>query len=245
MDGEDEFSTPDQFAKSDQTRAEAGSLAAEVGKPPAISPWEDTIRLIPATACLFIYFVSVTCFTVFETIGTPLTEQLYGWKVFQNGLMYVGAAAMSVIGFIGVQILNIWVNDKVLLFSSMLIMACGFGILIPPNIQLYRFIIGCCVISFVLPMAQSLVLSIFSKVLNKEKQSTANGFMVSAASFARVVGPIWATQLLDRYGSMPVFITCSSLLLAACIVQLVMTKMLTTHPSQVYEDKAQEQLHAH
>lgn len=39
--------------------------------------WKGIVRHIAACGSLVIYFVSVSGFTVFETIGTPLTEDVY------------------------------------------------------------------------------------------------------------------------------------------------------------------------
>ena len=74
------------------------------------TPSQKPYDRVAATVCIFLFFVILFVFAVFETLGSPLTMDEFAWTkkevVLYNNLFYVGLAFLAVFTFIAVKFIT-------------------------------------------------------------------------------------------------------------------------------------------
>lgn len=99
-------------------------------------------RICAICSCVIAFHVNLSGFTVFETIGTPLTEQYYGWHVMENGLLYLGCALCSIVGFVLLTLIIKWTGERFVLATSPFVMGSGYILISFVPLPLYRFLLS-------------------------------------------------------------------------------------------------------
>ena len=74
------------------------------------TPSQKPYDRVAATVCIFLFFVILFVFAVFETLGSPLTMDEFAWTkkeaILYNNLFYVGLAFLAVFTFIAVKFIT-------------------------------------------------------------------------------------------------------------------------------------------
>ncbi|XP_048740690.2 major facilitator superfamily domain-containing protein 8-like isoform X2 [Ostrea edulis] len=86
-------------------------------------------------SCNVIFFVVLFIFAVFETIGTPLTMDMYAWTR-AHATLYVGVilavgGVVAILVFIVIKILSKSVNERFLLIGGLVCCLLGFVVYLP------------------------------------------------------------------------------------------------------------------
>nr|XP_022328337.1 major facilitator superfamily domain-containing protein 8-like isoform X2 [Crassostrea virginica] len=92
----------------------------------------DTLAVIASN---FIFFVVLFIFAVFETIGTPLTMDMYAWTrahaTLYNGIILAVGGVVAILVFIVIKILSKKVNERYLLIGGLVCCFFGFFVYLP------------------------------------------------------------------------------------------------------------------
>ncbi|XP_059139845.1 major facilitator superfamily domain-containing protein 8-like [Physella acuta] len=90
---------------------------------------------IAVVSTIFLFFVVLFIFTVFETIGTPLTMHMYAWSkskaTLYQGITLGVAGFLSIIVFLVAKTLTKRYNERYLLLFGFIVCLCGFFVYIP------------------------------------------------------------------------------------------------------------------
>ncbi|RUS74354.1 hypothetical protein EGW08_017877, partial [Elysia chlorotica] len=107
---------------------------------------ESKPDLVGVLSTIFLFFVILFMFTVFETIGTPLTMHMYAWTkteaTLYQGIILGASAASSIVVFVIVKILVKRINERYLLLAGLVISLGAFFLFIPwgPSLPPLAFI---------------------------------------------------------------------------------------------------------
>ncbi|KAL3880090.1 hypothetical protein ACJMK2_032359, partial [Sinanodonta woodiana] len=86
-------------------------------------------------SCIFLFFVVLFVFAVFETITTPLSMHMYAWTkkeaTLYNGIMLGVAGIISIAVFTVIRLLSQRVNERYLLLGGFFFCLCGFFTYLP------------------------------------------------------------------------------------------------------------------
>jgi len=119
-----------------------------------------------------------------------------------------------------------------LVIATLFISLGGFGIMLDFSsssggyVSLARFACGACLAAMAYATGSSLMISIYSKVLESHDQGMMMGWMSSASSVSRILGPIACSYTLQYKGPSIVFIEIMSLAVIALITLTVGYKKL-------------------
>lgn len=189
--------------------------------------------------CLWTYFAYTTSFTVFETVGTPFTQREYGWTVKDNSIMYAVLGIICILALVALQIFVRFFNDRVLILGATAVSIMGFGIMTDPfskNLNLAKFCVGVALCSSGYSTSVAVLISIYSKILKNFDQGMLMGWMSSAGSIARIVGPVYASYTLQfggkpfhrPDGSLLVFICTNAVIIVTFVILLFSYRRLKT-----------------
>jgi predicted MFS family arabinose efflux permease len=123
------------------------------------------------------YFLYTASFTVFETIGTPYTEDDFNWSVSENSILYAALGILCIFSLVILQIFVKFFQDRVLVVGATLLMVAGFLVLLDIEnhlVSLPRFCIAVSLVSSGYATAVAVLISIYSKVLESLDQVCIN-----------------------------------------------------------------------
>jgi len=216
--------------------------SASVGSLHSLRALADPKSGLPITGilvCLYLQFIFYTAFTVFETIGTPYTQDVFGWTVTENGFLFAGIGGACILALVLLQFFALFLRDRALLIGTELCMLAGFGVLVnypfDANVDLARFLVGVAFASIGFSAACALLIAIFSKILQDHEQGLMMGYLSTAGSAARMIGPIGASYILDYVGGSMVFLITVAMLVTSFILTLVFYTRLITKGSLDYQ----------
>lgn len=90
---------------------------------------------VAVISSIFLFFVVLFIFTVFETIGTPLTMHMYAWNkskaTLYQGITLGVAGFLSIIVFLVAKQLAKRYNERYLLLIGFIFCLCGYFVYIP------------------------------------------------------------------------------------------------------------------
>ncbi|CAL1526824.1 unnamed protein product [Lymnaea stagnalis] len=90
---------------------------------------------VAVISSIFLFFVVLFMFTVFETIGTPLTMHMYAWSkskaTLYQGITLGVAGFLSIIVFLVAKQLAKKYNERYLLLIGFIFCLCGYFVYIP------------------------------------------------------------------------------------------------------------------
>ena len=71
------------------------------------TPTQKPYDRLGAVICIFLFFIILFVFAVFETLGSPLSMDEFAWTkkqaVLYNNLFYVGLAFLAILTFVVVK----------------------------------------------------------------------------------------------------------------------------------------------
>lgn len=171
---------------------------------------EPGLPLIAVLLCLYNQFMFYTAFTVFETIGTPYTQNAYGWDVRKNGFLFAGIGGGCIVSLVILQVFAMFFSDRLLLLVCEILMTGGFAMLIEypfsKDVELLRFLVGVITASVGFSSACAILMALFSKLLGDAEQGLMMGWLSATGSLARVIGPLFASYVLEYVGGSLVFL---------------------------------------
>jgi hypothetical protein len=158
------------------------------------APQHPEVPWGPVCLCLFFYFTFTLSFTVWETLGTPYTTLAYNWDTLKTSMLFGGMGLLCILSLVILQVLSWYCGDRGLLIGATLVLAAGYGVMIDPQEMLpeTRFIIAASLASMGYAVAVAVLISIYSKVLGEIEQGALMGWLSSAGSIARIIGPLFA-----------------------------------------------------
>ncbi|KAK3100140.1 hypothetical protein FSP39_015244 [Pinctada imbricata] len=90
---------------------------------------------IAVISTIVIFFVVLFVFAVFETIGTPLTMDMYAWTRSQatlyNGIILATGGIIAIVSFVIIKIISKKVNERYILLGGFLLCFLGFIVYLP------------------------------------------------------------------------------------------------------------------
>ncbi len=195
---------------------------------------KNKIPFAPVMISLFAYLCYTTSFTVFETVGSIYTGDNYGWGDKQNSILFMGLGGVCVISLVILQVFVRFFNDRLLLACCTSLSVAGFALLFVPwedSVPFWRFFLGCGLASASYSTSVALLISIYTKVLEGLDQGMMMGWLSSAGSIARIVGPIVASYSYQYGRGHLVFLEMVIVMAVVLVVVSVSYKFLS--PRQV------------
>jgi len=143
---------------------------------------------------------------IIETLGTPMYISVWNEGVSratQAGFVFAAMGAIGVVVLFLISYLSAFVSDFKVLVVGLIFLTIGSGLLIGNHIGLTRFLLGAGLIWCIgFPLAQTIIVSMFSKSLGKAPQGTWMGWIGAMGSLGRILGPIGAGYLYYHKGQM-------------------------------------------
>ena len=198
--------------------------------------------------CLIIFLIHFNGFAVQETITTPIsTDVLHKYTDTLDYpesfayILFAFSGVLSLITFLCLRKMNDLLSNKTFVFISSAMGFIGYFILMdfsPRIIEPARFIIGFCIISITFPLGRGVTLSLFSKLIGKNKAGVYMGYMLAIGAISRIIGPFWSVQSLTVSPSLTFGIT-ALLFLISLSIQWFYNDSLSPHWSH-YIDQFEE-----
>ncbi|KAK5582672.1 hypothetical protein RB653_004257 [Dictyostelium firmibasis] len=169
---------------------------------------------------------------IFETLGTPIYLLLLkdydddSAGYYFGGMGIVGILILLGIGYVSKREL---INDLWILIAGNVIIVIGCAICVTSDLNWARFTIGSLLIwGFGYPLAQTIIVSMFSKTLSssvgKASQGTLMGVIGMAGSLGRILGPLISgmmfTNTLNCYYVF-FFCTCLSIIVLSISILVI------------------------
>jgi len=144
------------------------------------------------------YFFSTVAFSLLTATYPLFTERRFGFNAAQNGYIFAGQGVLAAIiqgGLLG-WLLH-WVRDKGLVVLGAVLLAASFFVLPLSGSHAMLFLVTAGV-----AVGHSLMTAplngLASKAVSAASQGRVLGLMQSAASFARIIGPVSGGWLLNQ-----------------------------------------------
>lgn len=197
-------------------------------------------ELIPMLVSIFLFFVVIAVFSVFETMITIVTKHDFGWSVKDNGILFISVGAISVVVFAIISTPPMKKkDDRRMMFFGTILQIIGLAFAAtwdwPFRLQTHltklQFFIAAGFIGIGYPIASAYMFAIYSKVLNPSFQGTKMGWLTAGGSIARMVGPIWATKAFSVGGGELLFMGTDALVIVSLIILIIFYTRLGPHPS--------------
>eukprot|EP01135_Chromosphaera_perkinsii_P010158 Nk52_evm24s2039 gene=Nk52_evmTU24s2039 len=205
---------------------------------------------IGIVSCLINFFGVLCVFATMETIATPMLMDEYSLARheadFYVGFLFGVSGVVATISLVSTTILIKHMDERKLLVVLLTICMGGLVLGLPfgdgitpckevwcwktPQIPAVRFVLSCVIVTFAYAGAQLLVYSIFSKVLGPSPQGVMMGLLAVMGSLARIVGPVYVTNLYVSDGPFYAFLGLVGLLLLCTILVTVTFRKLKPHP---------------
>lgn len=172
---------------------------------------------------------------IIETIATPVYQALNDNKPGKDieagfvfgGLGFIGMGVLFLISYLSKK----GVKDFTVLVTGLSALVLGSGLLIGDP-SLPRFIIGSGFIWCIgYPLAQTIIVSMFSKMLGNKPQGTWMGWIGAMGSLGRIIGPTVAGLLMKNEGQSITFIFGTCVSVFALLTSLVLLAVKTKRPA--------------
>nr|CAB3263802.1 major facilitator superfamily domain-containing protein 8-like [Phallusia mammillata] len=195
--------------------------------------------------CLFINFNLMFVQTGVETLLTPLSLQLFGWKELANSIFFSIAGAIIIVSFITVGLLSKKFSDRLLLLIGSAIMT-GLYIYflvyiifasqnrIEQHLLFALFVLHSILLIFDLPFIWVPQAALFSKITSAKNQAFNQGIRMLAMRLGQIMGPLWAGSLLSQ---LPLMISVNLALIALLTVMISMSykRLIPENEKQVLD----------
>lgn len=170
---------------------------------------------------LAVYFVVVAAFSGFESTFALFAEHRFGFTASTIGVMfaYIGILFALVQGGLVGRAVKAF-NERRLVPASILVASAALAL-----VAASQSVAVLCGSMALLALGMGLngpsIVSLISQWSSAEDQGGILGLSQGLASLSRIVGPLWAGFVFDRYGPGAPYISSSALLVAACAVAVV------------------------
>ncbi|EAL67786.1 hypothetical protein DDB_G0279275 [Dictyostelium discoideum AX4] len=167
---------------------------------------------------------------IFETLGTPIYLLLIDDKDDgTSGYYFGGMGVVGIIILLGISYISKkeLINDFWILITGIAIIIIGCGVCITSDLGWVRFTIGSLLIwGFGYPLAQTVIVSMFSKTLSssvgKASQGTLMGVIGMAGSLGRIVGPLISGMMFtDTVDCFYVFLFSTCLAVVTFVISIL------------------------
>eukprot|EP00956_Cyclotella_meneghiniana_P007261 scaffold9910_cov81-Cyclotella_meneghiniana.AAC.1 len=155
--------------------------------------------------CIYFIVIFQYCFSVQETITTPMVIKLYDWSATEINLLFAGAGVVSIVTSLSVRYLSRRVQDQKLLIVSIMIGLLGSISIVQIDIPQFekilpagRFIAGFVLTYIAYIIGRNVVMGIFSNViLGPSDQGKWMGANTAAGAITRAIVPFLAWQAIN------------------------------------------------
>eukprot|EP01137_Pigoraptor_chileana_P035061 Opistho-2@28533 len=168
----------------------------------------------------------------------------YGWSDtkadFYMGITFGVAGAISVVVFICIRPLTERYGEQQLFTGGLVLIFIGFLIYLPwgppsytdptgctlswcastPQLPIYQFFIGCVFVAIGYPACTVLVYIMYSKIVGPGPQGTSMGIISMAGSGARLVGPVYITNIFRYQGPRVAFASVARMIFVTLFVTI-------------------------
>lgn len=198
------------FCFSDPVPKEGSEKETEVVLPQR--SWkEDWKALFTKGPCVILIITQALVLftqTTVETILTPLTSKWYQFDASYNSLLFTGMVGVIVLFLVIINFLTKKVQDRTLLMTGHLFVGFGnvlfvvFLVLARHEknmyIPLWQFCITCAIYIAAIAFYQSILGSLFSKLLNdKALDGRGQSMLSGASSLGSILGPLASTAVIN------------------------------------------------
>ena len=129
------------FFKETQLFNKRGKSTRANGTANAILSLQETPEKLPgydkvgAAVCIFLFFSIFAVFTVFETIGTPLSMDEFAWTgqeaTVYNNIVYLALGFVAISVFIVIKLLSRYVQERTLFVFGLMVVSVALFLFIP------------------------------------------------------------------------------------------------------------------
>jgi len=184
---------------------------------------------------LILNCVACIAYTVFETIGTPYTDDDFDWHILQNSIMWaiIGMVAISTLMIL--QVLMQFFHEHTILILSELCLVIGYGIMIKWGglLSIGRFVAGTALVCVGYTICDTLIKTIYSKILQDHEQGVWMGFLNASYSVARCFGPPIASYTYDYSGGFEVYLITTLLLSGGLLLNIYYRKEIENKVEEI------------
>ncbi|KAM9989630.1 hypothetical protein ACTFIY_005679 [Dictyostelium cf. discoideum] len=184
---------------------------------------------------------------IFETLGTPIYLLLLDDKDDGTaGYYFGGMGVVGIIILLGISYISKkeLINDFWILITGVAIIIIGCAVCITSDLGWVRFTIGSLLIwGFGYPLAQTVIVSMFSKTLSssvgKASQGTLMGVIGMAGSLGRIVGPLISGMMFtDTVDCFYVFLFSTCLAIITFVISiLILPKEILDNINSLFFEK--------
>eukprot|EP01126_Amoeba_proteus_P033731 TRINITY_DN3323_c0_g3_i6.p1 TRINITY_DN3323_c0_g3~~TRINITY_DN3323_c0_g3_i6.p1 ORF type:complete len:492 (-),score=65.09 TRINITY_DN3323_c0_g3_i6:129-1604(-) len=176
-------------------------------KRPWYDEWKQLLSNTPCTILIVTQALVLFTQTSVETILTPLTRLWYQFDVKWNSLLFTGMVGVIVVFLVLISYLTKVLQDRVLLMIGHIIAGLANVLFVVclvlskeenVKIPLYQFCIVCATYISAIAFYQSILGSLFSKLLNnKALDGRGQSLMSGASALGSILGPLTSMAVMD------------------------------------------------
>jgi len=195
--------------------------------------------LTPIAISIYLFFVVVSVFAIFETDITLITSDEFGWHVEENGILFLSVGLVSILAYSMISRPFVKRFDDrnaavfgmfILIIALLIVLVWDWPFSVESKILLPQFCVASVFIAVGFPVASTFMYAIYSKILNPRFQGAKMGWLTAAGSLSRMLGPIWASNAYDIGGGQLLFTSTAMFVLVAVLVLFAFYSTLVPHP---------------
>uniref|UniRef100_H2Z500 Major facilitator superfamily (MFS) profile domain-containing protein n=1 Tax=Ciona savignyi TaxID=51511 RepID=H2Z500_CIOSA len=186
--------------------------------------------------CLAVTFTVMFVQTGVETLLTPLTLQLFGWKELPNSIFFCIAGFVIIVSFLFLSKISKWVADRQMLLGGFIVvtvMYAYFLIFIIFAVKaekgstwvLVMFCIYCVIVIFGLPFVWVPQASLYSKITSEQSQAFNQGVRLLVMGLGQILGPLWAASW---FHDLPVMASVNLALVSLILLMIIASYRVLT-----------------
>jgi len=186
-------------------------------------------------ACMLMFFMLISSFSILLTVTTAYLNLNYGWEVGEISIIYILGSIIGFLAFVTIHKLDQFFSERHMLIFGFFAIALatltegGYGYFASP---LWMWITGVMIFFLGHPFAMASTLSLYSKIIGPHAQGIYMGFVTAVGSFASIVSPLWGTAIMDleNFRGRITFMSTGLLLLVGLLTSLFTYPYLIPHP---------------
>eukprot|EP00164_Ancoracysta_twista_P005421 GFYU01007427.1.p1 GENE.GFYU01007427.1~~GFYU01007427.1.p1 ORF type:complete len:482 (+),score=105.09 GFYU01007427.1:233-1678(+) len=182
-----------------------------------VASWQTVMFIF-----IYLFFVLMSQWTVFETIHTPFVLKNFGWPLEVVGIVWAASALVVFVTNVVLGFISQYLDDDRILAIGWSFCVTGFfcmGDYGSDYTSLPQYVIGfyCIVTGF--GLVESTSVSAYSKILPADvNEGYYIGWYNAGGSLAQMLGPIWASQMYHQVSPNSVWLTTGGLCVTALAV---------------------------
>jgi predicted MFS family arabinose efflux permease len=169
---------------------------------------------------LAVYFLVIAGFSSFEATFALFSERRFGFTASTIGYVFafVGVVLALVQGLIVGRAAR-WMGENRLVPFAILVIALGLA-LVPLAGSVAMLVAACGTLAVGMGFNSPSLVSLISRLSDRNDQGSVLGISQSLASLARIVGPAWGGLIYDRVGIVFPFVSGAALMVIAFAMSL-------------------------